>query len=80
MNPKNRKDYQEIFRILNVYLSYPDTDLATKHRNANRLGQLDLKAQKKRNMRETYIRVENEVNLILSRSVTAVVFSFRSKN
>lgn len=79
VNPKNLRDYRELFRILNVYLSFPDSDLAAKHRSANRLGELDLKVQKQqqRDMRSTYIRVENEVQIRGFRFAIAVVFLSR---
>jgi hypothetical protein len=34
-------------QILNYYLSFPDDELANNHRNANRLGLLDLTADER---------------------------------
>lgn len=65
---------------MNEYLSYPDSSEAEKHRNANKLGELDLKERKQRNMRETYIRVDNEVSIVLFRFAIVVASFWRKKN
>lgn len=42
----NTADKYEIANILLNHLSYPRSDLAAKHHNANKLGEVDLKDKK----------------------------------
>lgn len=39
--------------ILNFYLNYPDDELANHHRNANKLGILDLTSEERVKMAES---------------------------
>ena len=73
-------------KILNYYLCYPDKELAKQHRDANRLGILDLTFEErikmvdseqltdefKRNIRETKaLKIRTNVIDIINRHVNA---------
>lgn len=79
-------------QILNFYLNYPDDELANHHRNANRLGILDLTSEQrvkmvdsqeltdefKWNIRETKIlKVRSNVTIFLSRLANAVALQYK---
>jgi hypothetical protein len=56
----NTSDKYEIANILLNHLSYPRSDLAEKHHNANKLGEVDLKEKKgEQPMNQTIIRVKH---------------------
>lgn len=50
ISPQNAEERLELMLILNSYLGYPDDLLANTHRNANKLGLLDLKAEEREKM------------------------------
>ena len=57
-------DRKEIYLLLNHYMSYPSTQLAETHRQANKLGVLDVDKE------ERYQRISSQVHLKILRTGT----------